>query len=203
MDSTKLMEASPSGELQGEIIRALEHAIATLGHTTEGLDLTLRPIPLEGAWGFGSAVAFQLRRVGAQGNPAEIAQRVAEVLPKLPQIEHVEVVNNYVNFYVDRGWYANRVVSQVLERGSEYGCLPQRGERVMMEYANLNTHKTMHVGHLRNVTLGAATSNILKCAGFDTVGATYLGDIGLHVIRTLWGYMNFHRGQEPDTNKGA
>jgi arginyl-tRNA synthetase len=203
MSSTKEQAPSPSGELQGEIVRALESAIGTLGHSTEGLDLTLRPIPLEGAWGFGSAVAFQLRRVGAQGKPAEIAARVAEALPELPQIERVEVVNNYVNFYVDRGWYANRVVNQVLERGAEYGCLPPRGERVMVEYANLNTHKTMHVGHLRNVTLGAAAFNILRCAGFDTIGATYLGDIGLHVIRTMWGYMNFHNGQEPAENRGA
>jgi arginyl-tRNA synthetase len=197
------MEASPSGELQGDITHAIEQAITSLGHTTEGLDLTLRPIPLEGAWGFGSAVAFQLRRVGAQGNPAEIAQRVADALPALPQVERVEVVNNYVNFYVDKGWYANRVVAQVLERGEEYGSLPPRGERVMVEYANLNTHKTMHVGHLRNVTLGAAAFNILKHAGFDTVGATYLGDIGLHVIRTMWAYMNFHDGQEPAEDRGA
>jgi arginyl-tRNA synthetase len=61
----------------------------------------------------------------------------------------------------------------------------------------------MHVGHLRNVTLGAAAYNILKCAGFDTVSATYLGDIGLHVIRTMWGYMSFHNGQEPDEDRGA
>jgi arginyl-tRNA synthetase len=203
MSSTTEKAPSPSSELQGDIVRALRSAIGTLGHSTEGLDLTLRPIPLEGAWGFGSAVAFQLRRVGAQGNPAEIAARVAEALPELPQIERVEVVNNYVNFYVDRGWYANRVVNQVLERGAEYGCLPSRGERVMVEYANLNTHKTMHVGHLRNVVLGAAAFNILRCAGFDTVGATYLGDIGLHVIRTMWGYMNFHNGQEPAENRGA
>ena len=203
MSSTGIIEAAPSGELQAGITRALEEVVGRLGHPTEGLDLTLRPIPLEGAWGFGSAVAFQLRRVGAQGNPAEIAQRVAEALPALPQVERIEVVNNYVNFYVDKGWYANRVVSGVLAGGEKYGCLPPKGERVMVEYANLNTHKTMHVGHLRNVTLGAAAYNILKCAGFDTVGATYIGDIGLHVMRTLWAYMKYHNGGEPDEGRGA
>ena len=195
--------ASPSGELQAEIIRAISDAIRSLGYSIEGLDLTLRPIPLEGAWGFGSAVAFQLKKQGAQGSPMEIAERVAEALPSLEQVERVEVVNNYLNFYVGKDWYANRVVAQVLSEQDAYGCWPPRGERVMVEYANLNTHKDMHVGHLRNVVLGAAVFNILKCAGFDTVGATYIGDIGLHVMRTMWAYMSFHRGQEPDTDRGA
>src|SRR5262249_41771667 len=97
----------------------------------------------------------------------------------------------------------NRVIGQVLTQGEEYGCWPARGERVMVEYANLNTHKTMHVGHLRNVVLGNTVFNILKCAGFDTVGATYIGDIGMHVMRTMWGYLNFHKGQEPAENRGA
>src|SRR5947208_1143484 len=99
--------ASPSGELQAEIVRSLRGAIASLGYDASGVDLTLRPIPLEGAWGFGSAVAFQLRRVGATGNPQEIAQRVVEALPALPQVACVEVVNSYINFYEDEDWYSN------------------------------------------------------------------------------------------------
>jgi arginyl-tRNA synthetase len=198
-----VIHASPSGDLQGDIKRALTSAVDSLGFPTEGLDFSLRPIPLEGEWGFGSAVAFQLRRVGATGNLVEIAGRVAAAVPALPQLQRVEAVNGYVNFYVDKNWYANRVVGQVLTQGQEYGCWPSRGERVMVEYANLNTHKTMHVGHLRNVVLGNAVFNILKCAGFDTVGATYIGDIGMHVMRTMWGYLNFHKGQEPKENRGA
>ncbi len=197
------MNASPSGDLQADILRTLSDTIRSLGHSAEGLDLTLRPIPLEGAWGFGSAVGFQLRRNGVPGNPQEIAERVASAVPPLPQLERVEAVSGYVNFYVDKNWYSNRVLSQALAQGKEYGCWPDKGERVMVEYANLNTHKSMHVGHLRNVVLGAAIYNILKCNGFDTVGATYIGDIGMHVIRVLWGYLNFYKGHEPTTNRGA
>jgi arginyl-tRNA synthetase len=200
---TEPVHASPSGDLQSEIAHGLDEAIQSLGYPTDGLDLSLRPIPLEGEWGFGSTVSFQLRKVGATGNPQEIAQQVVSAVPHLPQIKRVEAVNGYVNFYVDRDWYANRVVGQVLTQGEKFGCWPSRGERVMVEYANLNTHKTMHVGHLRNVVLGDTVRNILKCAGFDTVGATYIGDIGLHVMRTLWGYKRFHEGQEPATDRGV
>src|SRR5437867_3186634 len=118
--------ASPSGDLQADIVRVLDDTIRSLGYRTAGLDLTLRPIPLEGAWGFGSAVAFQLKRNGAHGGPQEIAERVASAVPTLPQLERVEAVNSYVNFYVDKNWYANRVVGQALAQGREYGCWASR-----------------------------------------------------------------------------
>ncbi|HYP20497.1 MAG TPA: arginine--tRNA ligase [Chloroflexia bacterium] len=197
-EGSKLHNASPSGDLQAAIIEALREAVASLGYDASGLDMALKPIPLEGAWGFGSTVAFQMRKLGVTGSPQEVAQRIHEALTPLPAVERVEVVGAYVNFYIDRDWYANRIVSQVLAQGEAYGCWPDRGERVMVEYANLNTHKAMHVGHLRNVVLGATIYNILKCAGFDAVSATYLGDIGMHVIRTLWAYQRFYQGQEPE-----
>ncbi|MGA7732098.1 MAG: arginine--tRNA ligase [Chloroflexia bacterium] len=200
--STGSVHASPSGDLQAEIARGLDEAIQSLGYPTEGLDLTLRPIPLEGEWGFGSTVSFQLRKVGATASPPELARQLVEAVPHLPQIGRVEAVNGYVNFYVDRDWYANRVIGQVLTQKEQYGCWPGRGERVMVEYANLNTHKTMHVGHLRNVVLGESVYNILKCAGFDTVGATYIGDIGMHVMKVLWAYRRFYKGQEPAQDRG-
>ena len=104
IERTSDMNASPSGDLQADIVRVLSDTIRSLGYNTEGLELTLRPIPLEGAWGFGSAVAFQLRKNGVPGSPQEIAERVARAMPKLPQLERVESVNGYVNFYVDKDW---------------------------------------------------------------------------------------------------
>ena len=202
-DSPAPLHASPSGDLQSEIMRALAQTIRSLGYPAEQLDLTLRPIPLEGQWGFGSAAAFQLRRFGATGNPQELAERIASAVPALPQLQRVEAVNGYVNFYVNQDWYSNRIIGQVLTQHEEYGCWPSRGERVMIEYANLNTHKTVHVGHLRNITLGNAIFNILRCAGFESVGATYIGDIGMHVMRTLWGYLNFWKDQVPAENRGS
>ena len=84
------MHASPSGDLQAAIIEALRQAVGSLGHDASGLDLALKPIPLEGAWGFGSTVAFQMRKIGATGNPQELAPRIREALPPLAAVERVE-----------------------------------------------------------------------------------------------------------------
>jgi arginyl-tRNA synthetase len=85
----------------------------------------------------------------------------------------------------------------VLEAGSLFGSGPARGEQVMVEYSQPNTHKAFHVGHLRSAILGEALARILEFSGFKVVRANYIGDIGLHVIKWLWNYMKFHAGEQP------
>jgi arginyl-tRNA synthetase len=72
-----------------------------------------------------------------------------------------------------------------------------KGERVMVEYAQPNTHHSFHIGHLRTALLGESVARLAEFAGFDTVRASYPGDIGLGVITCLWAYDKFYRGQEP------
>jgi arginyl-tRNA synthetase len=59
-------------------------------------------------------------------------------------------------------------------------------EKIVMEYSQPNTHKAMHVGHLRCLVLGDAVSSLLRYAGHDVVRATYPGDIGTHVAKIIW-----------------
>ena len=67
----------------------------------------------------------------------------------------------------------------------------------MVEFSNPNTHKAFHVGHLRGAILGDSLCRILEFAGYDVVRVNYIGDIGLHVIKWLWNYMKYHRGEKP------
>jgi arginyl-tRNA synthetase len=68
----------------------------------------------------------------------------------------------------------------------------------MVEYAQPNTHHSFHIGHYRNAILGEALARLLEFAGFETLRASYPGDIGLGVITVLWIYDKFYRGQEPE-----
>lgn len=86
----------------------------------------------------------------------------------------------------------------VLEQGSDFGRGAPKGERVMVEYAQPNTHHSFHIGHYRNSVLGESLARIVEFGGFDTIRASYPGDIGLGVITVLWIYDKFYQGQEPD-----
>jgi arginyl-tRNA synthetase len=110
-------------------------------------------------------------------------------------------VKGYLNLYFSTAEYSRRLVDLVLEQGSRYGFAAPRGETVMVEYSQPNTHKPLHVGHLRNMILGAAICNILEAAGYRVVRANYPGDTGLHVIKWMWNYLKNHSGEEPGADK--
>lgn len=161
-------------------------------------------IPFSGHWGISTSF-FQLaaqearqgKKINVNARAAELATQIAETLGTPPGFEKVEAVNGYLNLYFQQSLYAEQVVNTVLEQGSQFGKAKPRNERVMVEFSQPNTHKAMHVGHLRSAILGDVLSRILAFAGFDVVRANYPGDMGLHVIKWLWCYMNFHAGEKP------
>ncbi|NPA27284.1 MAG: arginine--tRNA ligase [Chloroflexi bacterium] len=160
--------------------------------------------PGEGTWGISFALfpvaAAEVRAKGLSIPVPQRAQALAEALrPVVEQIPGVraEAVRGYLNIYLDPHHYGRQVVDAVLTQGEHYGRAPRRGERLMVEFSQPNTHKAFHVGHLRNVILGESICRILDAAGYDVVRANYLGDIGWHVIKWLWNYLKFHPGEEP------
>ncbi len=163
------------------------------------------PIPFTGEWGISTSFfkhAAQEARAGAKINvpqrAQEISSAVAEYLGIPPGFTRVEAVNGYLNLYFKPGEFSCRVVDTVLEHGSDFGRGAPKGERVMVEYAQPNTHHSFHIGHYRNSVLGESLARIVEFGGFETIRASYPGDIGLGVITVLWIYDKFYQGQEPD-----
>ena len=167
------------------------------------------PIPFTGEWGISTSF-FQLaaqemrarKEAGApKENVGQCAQEIAEGVKDLvgmpAGLAHVDAGRGYLNLYCDSGEFARRVVDTILDQGADFGRGEPKGERVMVEYAQPNTHHSFHMGHFRNAILGEAQARLVEFAGFDTIRASYPGDIGLGVITVLWAYQKFYRGQEP------
>ncbi|HSV86435.1 MAG TPA: arginine--tRNA ligase [Levilinea sp.] len=162
-------------------------------------------IPFSGHWGiampFFQLASQDVRQRGEKINVNQRAQEIAEGIAaeiNLPAgFERVEAVRGYLNLYLSTDEYARRVLDTVLDQGNRFGAGPSTGDRVMVEFSQPNTHKAMHVGHLRSAIMGDIVARILEFAGYDVVRANYPGDIGLHVIKWLWCYMNYHRGDRP------
>lgn len=167
------------------------------------------PTPFSGQWGFGTAAPFQIaaaevragKEIKVPYRAQDIANEIAEKLQTLAGFNKIEAERGYINLFIDPSDYAARVVDTVLREGKFFGKGAPKAERVMVEYSQPNTHKAFHVGHLRNVILGGAISNILEFAGYDTVRANYLGDIGWHVVKWLWCYLRFHEGEQPEGDR--
>jgi arginyl-tRNA synthetase len=168
------------------------------------------PIPFVGEWGISTpffqlaAQQIRLQKEGEapKGNVGqraqEIAQGVRDSLGIPTGFSRVEAVRGYLNLYFDSSEFARRVVDTILDQGTDFGRGEPRGERVMVEYAQPNTHHSFHIGHSRNAILGEVLARLMEFAGFETIRASYPGDIGLGVITVLWAYQKFYRGQEPE-----
>ncbi|MCP4138737.1 MAG: arginine--tRNA ligase [Chloroflexi bacterium] len=171
--------------------------------------LKWQPIPFNGEWGtstsFFQTAANEAKAAKGTGKKVIVpmrAQEIAEAIKELvglPEgISRVEAVKGYLNLYFVTEDFAERTISAILQQKSQFGAGKPKGERVMVEYAQPNTHHSFHIGHYRNAILGESLSRIVEFAGFETIRAAYPGDIGLGVITVLWIYENFYKGQEPE-----
>ncbi|MFM8320219.1 MAG: arginine--tRNA ligase [Chloroflexota bacterium] len=177
-------------------------------HGLPEVELQWSPLPFAGEWGIATSF-FQLAAqearslpVGAPRTPVpqraqEIAAAVAAHLGTPEGFSHVEAVKGYLNLYYATPVFSRQVVGSVLAAGKDYGRGERKSERVMVEYAQPNTHHSFHIGHYRNSILGEVLARIVEFAGFETVRASYPGDIGLGVITVCWIYQKFYQGQEP------
>jgi arginyl-tRNA synthetase len=176
-------------------------------------ELKWQPIPFSGEWGVSTsffqtaaneARAGKGKKIPVPQRAQEMAEQIKEILRlaaqdgSVPGISHIEAVKGYLNLYFTTSEYARRVVDEVLASLADFGRGAPKGERVMVEYAQPNTHHSFHIGHARNTLLGEVLARLVDFAGFDTVRASYPGDIGLGVITVLWAYDRFYKGQEPE-----
>lgn len=167
------------------------------------------PTPFRGAWGYGTPASFQSAAVEAREDSSiivpkraqEIALAILGAIGTPAGFSQALAENGYINLYVETSTYAARLIQAVNDQGHRFGGGVKKTHRVMVEYSQPNTHKAFHVGHLRNVILGGSMSNIIEFAGYDTVRANYIGDIGWHVIQWLWGYLQHHAGEKPPEDK--
>jgi arginyl-tRNA synthetase len=133
--------------------------------------------------------------------PQEIAQALADHLKDNPLFSKIEVAGAYLNLFFSGKTYGELVVKNIV-----HGHLLKIPELwmppVMVEYSQPNTHKELHVGHMRNLCMGNALVRVLRYSGRPVVSTTFPGDVGTHVAKCLW-YMKRHNTEEaPALGKG-
>lgn len=119
------------------------------------------------------------------------SDKVNQLISNLKKIEEIETVEiksgNFLNIRL-RNWYFVNYLDRVLKEGVK-GVIPLvlDRKRVIVEFAHPNTHKELHVGHMRTLTLGESLSRVFSICGAKVFRANYQGDIGPHVAKALWG----------------
>ncbi|MDD4606890.1 MAG: arginine--tRNA ligase [Patescibacteria group bacterium] len=115
-------------------------------------------------------------------------------------VEKIAVAGPYVNFYLNKNKFSRAILSDVL-KNENYGQGVKKKDKIMIEgFGQANTHKALHVGHLRNIFLSASVANLLEFDGYKIIRANYHGDIGAHVAKWLWYFTNLTDQKIPIEN---
>lgn len=173
-------------------------------------------VPSNEEFGDLSFPTFTLAKVFRQA-PKSIAKDISTEFQS-EIVSEVEVVNGYVNFYIDR-MVGSRIVMNAINNNSFGDTLYLEGQSYVMDFSSPNIAKPFSMGHLRATILGDALSRILKNNGAKVIGINHLGDWGtqfgkLIIAYKKWGnpdviesdpikelftiYTHFHKEAEKD-----
>ena len=193
-------------EIKTEIAEAIAN-ITDVANASEEQVLTSLEVPKEGFGDLSSKIAFIIAAEKKQ-NPMQIANKLVEKLneklknKKMRFIERIETKGSYINFYFNNEFYSE-AIKKILKEKEKFGTEKKKSKKIMVEFFHANTHKGVHIGHVRTMCLGEAVSRILEYSGNEVVRANYQGDIGPHVAKCLWGFLNLYEGKAPSTNRGT
>ncbi|MBU2099912.1 arginine--tRNA ligase, partial [Candidatus Micrarchaeota archaeon] len=134
-------------------------------------------------------------------DPKEIALNLKQKIEskKLSFIKKTETKGPYLNFFLDYSFLANALIPEVLKQKNKFGLNSSgKKKKIMVEYSSPNTNKPLHIGHLRNDSIGMSLSNIIKANGFDAVKAILINDRGVHISKSMLAYQKFGKGKTPN-----
>jgi arginyl-tRNA synthetase len=182
------------------LIHRLREALA--GHIREEYDVELtvvleRPPKLEMGEA-ASPVCFELAK-RLKKAPRQIAQELANSLPKIKGIARVEVAGGgYLNAFFDRTafWEALSIESGSVAPSAA-------GKKVIVEHTSINPNKAAHIGHLRNAVLGDTMVRLLRHTGNDVAVQNYIDNTGVQVADVVIAFQQMEKRTLAEVKKLA
>jgi arginyl-tRNA synthetase len=134
--------------------------------------------------------------------PAEIAKSVKAELEKRTDLPAGTLIlaGPYLNVKVDYTALTSALFDRVEKEGANYGANTSlEGKKVMVEFSCPNTNKPLHLGHMRNDSLGEAVANLIKANGAEVKKVNLINNRGVHICKSMWAYKMFGNGETPES----
>lgn len=143
---------------------------------------------------------FRLAKEFAK-SPADIALDLNSKIELPMEFSRGQVAGAYINFFLKGEVLVEKVLDEVLSLREKYGkSALGKGKRVMVEYSAPNANKPLHLGHLRNDSIGMAISNMFEATGHEIVRANLVNDRGVHICKVMLAYKKWGNGETPQSS---
>jgi arginyl-tRNA synthetase len=132
-------------------------------------------------------------------NPNQIALDIRQNIGNPPkQFQDIQTKGPYINFFVDRNLVAEKLIPSILSQNKNYGkIILKKHFKTMVEFPSPNTNKPLHLGHLRNMSIGESVSRILEFNGEKIVRANLNNDRGIHICKSMAAYEKYGKNKKP------
>lgn len=168
--------------MREKLLASLNDAVRSIGATDFSAEIT-RPELSKGD--YTTNVAMILASKLGQ-SPRELAEKIASSMENAGYLRKVEVAGpGFLNFWIKEDLLFSPSPLPV----------SLRDKKMLVEYAHPNTHKEMHIGHLRTLITGEALARLFHAQGAEVFRANYQGDIGPHVAKALFGIQKLLKEQ--------
>lgn len=145
-----------------------------------------------------TVVLFPFLKLLRQKPDAIGAQLGEYLLQKTDIFSRYDIVAGFLNLTVKDAYWVSFLLNHYTQ--TSFGQQCKADCRVMVEYSSPNTNKPLHFGHMRNIFLGAAVSEILKANGKQVIKANLINDRGIHICKSMIAWMHYANGATPESS---
>jgi arginyl-tRNA synthetase len=165
--------------------------------------LSMLEVPKDSSNGDYSFPCFILSKI-IRENPHEIAIDIVSRIGTPPEeIEDIQSVGPYVNFFINKKLESISLINKVKKEKDNFGKLKKSNKTIMVEFPSPNTNKPLHLGHLRNMSIGESISRISEANGFKVKRVNLNNDRGIAICKSMAAYIEYATNDKPTkTRKG-
>ena len=136
----------------------------------------------------------------AKKSPKDIAEDLLERIGEDHPVGEVILAGPYFNVKLDISALSASILKEVEEKGDDYGKGHSLdGKKTMVEFSCPNTNKPLHLGHMRNDSIGESVSALIKSQGSEVMKVNLINNRGVHICKSMLAYKVFGNGETPES----
>ena len=129
---------------------------------------------------------------------AELKGRIEKISDR--PLGDLLVAGPYLNVRIDMAALATSLSASIESEGPLYGTNKSLSDkRITIEFSCPNTNKPLHLGHMRNDSIGESISAIMKANGASVRKVNLINNRGVHICKSMLAYQKFGNGETPES----
>ena len=184
----------------------IEEQLALYAKEVLGQDVQMPPLAVQtppkpelGDLAFPLFAYAKMLRTAPPMLAAELKVRIEKLADR--PLGDLLVAGPYLNVRIDMSALATSLSHRIAEQKHLYGTNESMADkRVTIEFSCPNTNKPLHLGHMRNDSLGESVAAVLKANGATVRKVNLINNRGVHICKSMLAYQKFGNGETPKSS---